>query len=474
MISYPESLTAFLRVVFGCIFVLKIWSSLRAYEINWAHQRPGGDKGLQALLICLILFSLCFTLGILVRPSLILAFLLYVFLYRHASIYGMEDTFCQIFMLFLFLSPGSSQFALWSKVIPQSGSFLAELSLLTAVGIILFSAGVNKCQSRIWRNGTAVYYFFLLPLHRRWDSSIFLHSRIFLKLATYGVLVLQLGALPAFLLNGFPLGVLFSLAILAFAITLSTLFVFTWLGEIITLCAIVAILFLQGPGAEGLLTLWIGEFKNFSPLTLVVALSLLAGLWSSLVRHLAPSLLKSKIHGIIHSISRYTWGLGPVELFNEKHMQGPVAYRVFLEGEERLEVFKMFSEQGMAGKERFFQPTFVEVTQYKISEICMELDTYGQVKSLSRQVFLKGFLDYVDRLYGLGTKRLVFQTRQFEPPAQFKGAAMDCFPEQWKDAFSVERSAQGELETKRLCQPILFRPTGRDIERLSFSFDPKV
>jgi hypothetical protein len=484
------------RIVFGLMFLVKLYFSVDACELNWAHRRPTWNGSEWPFYLCvysLFAATVCFTLGIFTGPAAFLMWVLYVYLYRLTSIFGLEDNvFHALGLYYIFAGAGASLsldrwlgIETWGRFPPNT--VLPELIVTTVFGMIFLSAGVAKVLSPMWRRGLGVYYFFLLPLHRRTDTSFLTKRKRLMVFLNYLVLGMQFAVLPAFLLNAVPLGLTVWFLLLGFAILLSTVFVFTWLGESLIVGLIIVLWLLLDSGTNGLGHRWVQEFlllrggwERFWGCALLGALA--ACLWTAVVPHVRPQ-VKTPFFAFVgrcmRHIARFAWGFVPVNLFGERHTQGPVIYRVFAHLGTGLsqEVFRIFSPQCTAGPERIWRPTFIEVTQYKVAEACMEMDLYGEIRNETRRDFILKLAQYIaqrtNRVFGSWPSSLVFQTLQLVPPPEYAGADSWYLNEPWTDSFCVDFDRGKAQGIRVLRTPILKAPTGRDIARVSFAFNAR-
>lgn len=487
---YRDQAVALARILFGIIFAAKIYSSWHAHKIMWAHRRP---PFFFALLSLLLASTVLFTLGLFTAPAAIVLFVAYVALFRYASFFGMDDTVCHSLALYFLISnPGEAYsldrllgIASLGRLAPQTN--FPEYFLAAAFGAIFLSAGIKKLQSPLWRRGLGVYYFFLMPLHRRCGVSFFTRHPGLMKCMNYQILFMQAAILPLFLLSSSPAGLLGLIFFTGFAVSLCTIFVFTWLGELILVGFIPLFWILASSGMKGLAIRAYGDAQLLqSPLeqglVALLALIFFSLLWSGVVSHWIPAIADTAFggfHSWMRTIARMACGFIPVDLFGEKHIIGPMIYRAFIrnspQGEK--ETFRIFTETCLSGPSRNFRPTFIEVTQYKVAEACMEMDAYGSVQTKDREDFIVNLAEYIlsqekPKARWHGEESLLFKTLQLIPPPSPQGADTWYLKEEWVDAFEV-RFTGGKGSIRVLKRPILKGPTGRDMRRSSFEFNPK-
>lgn len=499
--SHPQNLVsldvlvALMRMGFGFIFLIKTFSAIDAKSLVWAHRRPFGiqnDSFFNLLLGLQVLGSFSFMIGFYTGPAAILQWGLYVLLNRAASLYGLEDIVFQLMSFyFVFANAGAALsidhtlgITIWPGLFPET--VLPELFLSLAIAMVFFSAGIGKLRSPMWRSGLGAYYFFLIPQFRRINTAIFTRHRSIITFINHAAIVMQLLCFPAFLLNAIPLGFFCWSFTTSFSFLLSTVFVLTWIGECLFLGLLIVGWVLLDTGALGLgMRLWqewhqLQNPFSFSLVTLILG-TLITALWTIVVPS-TPKLTRypklAAWHKLMRTVARFSWGIAPSKVFTELHIQGPVVYRVFFDThtEKDQEIFRIFSPECGPGQERAFRPAFFEVTSYKIAEVCMELDLYGHVATPERRDFVLQLSRYVAQKVRKKTGNtptcLLYRIIQIIPPPSFAGASDWYRNEKWVDAFHVSFENENPTDITALTQPILKAPSGRDLQRVSFSFNP--
>ncbi|MCB0335965.1 MAG: hypothetical protein KDD62_06650 [Bdellovibrionales bacterium] len=490
-----DLVTAIARILFGLLFLAKMYHSLQARKLVWGHRQPFGHRGLRWFSAVLVLSIVCFILGIGTGPAALSMWILYLFLYRYASLFGLEDvcftTTAAYFALAvpnqrlafdtIFLLPG------WGRLF-STESLVPELALTTVVGLIFLSAGLEKLPSQIWKRGLGAYYFFWQPQFRRFDTSWLIQYSFVIIPVGWIALIMELGILPVWSFNVLPFGLLFWVLGFGFVLSLWTIFILTWIGECLTIGMLVILWVFLEKQAGGLVSWWTEALSypmGFPQILVLIALLVSIGAVTltvcipiGFIRFMKLPML-SRIYKMSRILSRFTWGIIPVDVFTEAHMEGPMIYRTFVHfknGSESQEVFRIFSENCSPGPERPFRPAFFEVTSYKVTEVCMELDAHSAV-SPERQSFMFELCDYIidsrlDDFQRNEISHFSFQTVQIIPPKGFRGIAAAYLEEAWEEAFRVlfREGTPSAIEASR--EKIVKAPTGRDISRLSFAFNP--
>ncbi len=455
------------RILFGIIGVLNTLYLIHAYDLNWAFQKPfGSSKILIGLLWLLIAGFTLLVFNIQTASVGLITFLLYLYLFHYSVFYGLENILIQIGLIYFTLS----------GYLSHTSSHLAENGLVIAIGITWLSASLNKWRDPIWKRGLGAYYFFLFPIWRRWKTRWITGSKRLSLFTNYATILLQMSGLIFFLFSP-KLGVAVAAGLLLFSISLSSLFVMTWVGEVLSILSVIILVYFCNLQSS-LVSLWWFEIStSFSFLHMLVLFTLFAAFWSACVviwieRPSHPILKWFNI--TMRYVSRYTWGLSIVKVFTSLHIQGPVLFRMYLVFDDMVEkeVFASVNQFGFPTSWRNFKPTFVESISTKLTEVSMELDEYGMIKTYKRRQFLFAFCSFLRRTEseGKNIRWIRFDSFQLVPPQQFSGSD-EWFREQsWKGAFHVVFYDQQPNSIEVIGHPILRAPSGRDLNRDGFNF----
>lgn len=491
-----DTTVACVRVAFGGMFLAKLYFTIDARELVWSHRRPtlgGREWPFHLALAGLVVSTVCFTVGFCTGPAALLQWALYLFLFRYASLFGLEDVSFHAISLYFVLAGAGAALSVdawagihtWGRI--PAGTVIPELALASAIGVIFLSAGFEKLPSRMWRSGLGAYYFFLLPHFRRWDTSWLTRRERLVRAINHLAIGMEIGLLPVMLINAVPAGVVVWCLAVGFTLLLATVFVLTWIGEALTAAMLIVLWLLLDTGSAGLGARWLGEVARLDgwldrTVTIGLLASLLAGVWVAVLDIAAPHVASpafATVHRMMRRFARYTWGLVPCQVFTEVHMEGPVVYRVhaLLRCGEEVEVFRIFSPTCAPGPERWGRPTFFEVTSYKVAEACMELDQHGRIADEQRRRFILRLAEHIHRKAAKTLREqpfaLRFSTLQLVPPACFAGACDGWYRQQpWIHAFRVTFDGAAAADIEPLARRTLRAPTGRNLARQSFEFSP--
>lgn len=486
-----ESFAGLARIAFGIVFFLKIFISLDAKNLVWCHalkERGMNETLLRVSIWTLLGVTLFFTAGLMTPYVALLLWLLYMLLFLQASLFCLEDIVLTYLSFYFVFAGSGASFSLdsyfgwthaWGRI--PTGTLFPELCLLIVFGLVFFSAGWEKLKSPIWKKGLGCYYFFLLPNVRRFDTSFITDRKWIMFMGNYLTLSIELGFLLILFFNFWPLGLLTWFGALMFIMSLWIIFVVHWIGEgeLIALFLIFGLFWTQSENSG--FELLLNEFTRggYFQITLgsLFLGSLIPCLWTVFFRSPPSASGWQTIHRFLRSSARYTWGFLPVRAFTEMNLQGPVVYRIVAKdehGRER-EAWPIFREDATPGPVRRFKPTFFETMAYKVTEICEELDRFGKVKTPERKHFFESLMHYIrdgsEGYLGSVPDHLIVKIIQIDPPEEYIGYSEWYLEDGWKDAFRVDFS-NGQTNVEKLSDPILDVPTGRDLDRMSFEFNP--
>lgn len=493
-----QIISAIGRILFGAVLTAKFISMIELRDFIWARRFPNGvvsDQSLKILLYFSVCFSFLLTIGFLTGIMALICTLIILFLMKDASIYTMEDTFCQI-LAFYFIIAGSGQILSIDSLVgwhlierfPGAQSLFPEFVLAVLIGIVFTSAGVEKLLSPMWRNGFALYRFLSFPGQRRFSAALLRKNKTLVLFLNYTALLGEAGILLAMFINGFPIGFLFVLSVFFIGVFISTLFVFTWLGELIIISTGIVFWLLFQIGSDSLLSIWWQTHEQInSQFSIIIfwgiSFSLFAALWVGVIPHIFRNkTFRRPIYEInlfLRYVARYVWGLVPVELFSEKHLTEQTLYKTFvsLDGKKWDEVVHLWKQNGLSGSFKELRPIHIRSTRYKLTEVSMELDKFNKIESENRRKMLDSLVKYAikrgEKDYGYKAKLIKYKILQIPPPAGFIGDDENWYSHlSWEDSILIKIENTGEISVKKLKDKILNYPTGRNITRDSYSFNP--
>lgn len=492
-----ELILAVFRMTFGVIMAVKLYGMSKFKLFIWALNFPIGVKNykqLNTVLIVLSVFSIFLSFGFLSAFLSLLLPLCFYLLMRRASMYSIEDILAHIILVYFIFAGTGSNYSVDSLLgIPTLNRFPVEESLfpegilLIMVSLTLFSSGLDKLKSPLWMSGMALYRFFSYTGHRRFNTDAIRTNKWLLLSANYIALAGEIIMFPALLLNGIPLGFLGSFLMFGMGLLLTLVFTFSFLAEFITITTLLGIFMCLELGYSGLIQHFYYDFTVADmvdkTVMFLVLLSLFCSLWVSSVIHLLPGNFNSSIINSINrfcaQIARLVWGLIPVRLFSEKHLTSQFLYRTYVseDGENWKEIHKIYKDNCLSGPYKEFRPIHIRSTNYKLSEIFMEFDKYGEIQSDFRQTMFDRLIEFAlntgNNLLGRMPVYIRYDSRQIFPPYDFVGKDNTWFENQsWKKSLQIKIKDSKASEIQILSKPIIEHDTGRDIKINTYSFNP--
>ena len=183
-----EQFSSIVRMLFSIIFFNKIYFSIKGFDFHWAHVDSVTEKKIIYLLLwftLILLITLFF--GFLSKISAVIIFFIYFYTFIRSSLYGLEDIYLGSLVLYVTLSNnfyysldnflGLHHFFLNSYFF--NTQLFPELLVSLSCSLIFFSSTCEKLRSRIWRNGTAIKYFFIHPKFRKVNLEFIGRKKIF-------------------------------------------------------------------------------------------------------------------------------------------------------------------------------------------------------------------------------------------------------------------------------------------------------
>lgn len=367
-------LLAGFRIAFGLLLIVRLHRLRAAREALWPASRAWWiDRHLPvarvitawqvlAALVAVGLGTAAAAAGCLVAG---------VYVFRRAFTHSLEDVLFQHTAFFLILT-GAGEVAsvdaalgwTWSPIDPRRGLDLWWLGL----ALLMFSAGLEKLFSPLWRRGLGFPLFVGLP-HLVQDRFRFLRRLPRLgRGLSYVVLGAELLALPAAFHPAARLGV--GVVLLGFAVSLFLVVDLSFIGQ--TLALVLACL-LAVDGAA----LWGSAAPPGSGpdgVTLAIVIAAAAPVVAGCL-DVAPG----RIGAALTWLGRLTVGLEPIRVFTDTQLHGIFLYRVIaggLEGTPRS-VVPAFRDDGAPGQlQRWHPRVFLKLT-YEVTDLCLAVERRG-------------------------------------------------------------------------------------------------
>ena len=165
---------------------------------------PDSDLTAKVVLAVFIAAAVSLSLGILTTVSAALAFVLLVSIHNRnpAVLHGGDDVL-RIMAFLLILSPAGSELSV-DRYVSSGQLFVWEYSsawplrlMQLQVSIIYLRAGLAKLGGASWLEGSAAYYPTQVQEYRRFPLPRMLVGALWIRLATWGTILIELGLVTA-------------------------------------------------------------------------------------------------------------------------------------------------------------------------------------------------------------------------------------------------------------------------------------
>ncbi|MBU78917.1 MAG: hypothetical protein CMD29_02190 [Flavobacteriales bacterium] len=224
--------------------------------------------------------------------------------------------------------------------------------------LLLFSAGFEKLDSKIWRSGNAAKGFLSLP----YLIKPFFYPGI-LKISKVANLIVPLEFLFLLALLSNVSSTIFMIGIIAFGITLFTILDISFIGQLLIISML------------GCFIIW--PKYNFSDFDFSIEnIAVFSILSLSLINLTYPN----KILLNIMKIS--TGAVSPIKVFTELHQTGLFTYKFKKRGED---ILMAFDENGLFHKSQLFTSRYNQSAMYKITDYCLGKKNEDEIADLAYQ-----------------------------------------------------------------------------------------
>ena len=224
--------------------------------------------------------------------------------------------------------------------------------------LLLFSAGVEKLDSKLWRSGNGAKVFLSLP----YLIKPFAYPKI-LKISKMANIIVPLEFLFILSLFSNVSSTIFIIGIVGFGITLFTLLDISFIGQLLIISMI------------GCLIVWPKfNFSNFDfSIENIIVFSILS---LSLINLIYP-------FKIIKNIMKISTGaVSPIKVFTELHQTGLFTYKFRKRGED---ILMAFDENGLFHKSQLFTSRYKQSAMYKITDYCLGRKNEDEIADLAYQ-----------------------------------------------------------------------------------------
>jgi hypothetical protein len=369
-----DAVFAGFRVAIGSLLVLRIARLWRGRRLLWLR---GGtlivDRYLtiEHVLVTWGAAGVCLGLGLGSPIAALCCWLAELYVFRRSYTHSLEDTLFQLSLGVLILLPANrvaSLDALLGRYQAPSGVSVgvALEAWWFLIAIVMFSAGLEKLLSPVWRRSLGVAFFLGLP-HlvqpafrslRRWERAC--------RLASWATVVAELSLLPALSSRGSRDAVTVALSL--FACGLFVIVDLSFIGQV-TLAHLSALLLLDLLPNRHHLDAANPLFGSASQMAIALTAA------SLVIVSVTDPLPPGGIRNMVARVVGWTVGLKPLAVFTDQQLYGFCLYRVVLELADGTEkpVLPTFCEDGSPGPMQRWRPrVFLKMT-YEVTDLCLLL-----------------------------------------------------------------------------------------------------
>ncbi|WP_375560716.1 hypothetical protein ACE193_23980 [Bernardetia sp. OM2101] len=297
--------------------------------------------------------------------------LLHSFFIAKSKYYSIEDIYFQNTIFHCFLINLSSHF------FSETHLILSLVSFFLANGIIMFSAGIEKIKSPLWRHGEGALSFISLP-HLVKKGFHFFHKLpkpIFILVSF--LIVFAESTLLFSPLNEYWLAIDL-IILIGFSISLFIIVDISFIGQIVTL-SLCGIGFLWMVGDFRLVPIASNPLLNYDWTKVHFSIYLLStfllvtngiSLLFTFFPQIAQAISLGKIQKFLSGIN------SPIGVFTEAHQVGFYTYRLVFE--DKNDCLQTFCNKGYPSKFQFWHPRYFQAAMYPVTDFCLSWNKYGE------------------------------------------------------------------------------------------------
>ncbi len=445
-----EFFFSIIRILFGIIFLIKQIVTLKAIKFHWAHVSENKRKIIKILLNIQLIFTIFLILGFFTEVSAIIIYFLYVYTFIYSSSYGLEESYFYIMSIFMIF--GAPNFISLDSILNTSTNIfeLSETNLPTIILIIhvsltFYSAAIEKIDSKIWKKGFGVYYFFLTPHCRNYNLNFFTKRKFLMYFFNYTQMITQF--LILFFLVFFNLNMIipFYLATLVFVLMLIIFFQFSWLSQCCFLIVLTPLIFIFNNLENNLIEQFIIELsylniKDFIICIIIGILLFVSFLILSIpIRWYENKIYLNKILRIIKIFPRIFLGLVNIRAFTDIHLKNIISFKVYVHSKNKVfEIEKLYNEDGTPYiKNVWYLSTCYLTIANKLMDILIELKIKNKLSNY-RKKYLVGLLNYLKNKYNLKTSdKIEIKINQCNLPEEYEKDFEKSLNKQMKKALLI-------------------------------------
>ncbi len=378
---YGAEIICVFRIVSAVLLINRYMRWMPVARLLWGSDRY---RTYRTLLKIGMVLSFLMGIGFATPVVVVLNFLLLMFLTRQGGsrLYGLEDIYFNFsgfsLVLMIPVAPWSVDAIVFGGTFLVPGNHLIGVNFLVCgISLILLSAGMWKLSTKTWRDGLGVFKFLGLPHLSRPFAKPLLHMKRPMMSLNYVEIAAQILPLFVIVVPYLREGVFFYN--IAFGLALVTVFSFGMLAfQYIALITASGALLHAGSVANGfqMSAIVFPDIASMDPQILALKVFLCFVFLSSAIGSIVgatpanPVLLS--LSKPFAKVSRYSTGIIPVSVFNDRHLEGLYVYRlVGTHAGQQGQVFPFFVKDGRAGPFSVFSSIIFLDLMYKITDACL-------------------------------------------------------------------------------------------------------
>lgn len=410
---HEEYFLSVIRILFGLVFLIKQIVTIKAIKFHWAHISENKRKLIKLLLNIKLIFTIFLILGLFTEVSAIIIYFLYVYTFIYSSSYGLEESYFYIMSIFMIFSAPNfisldSIFNTSTNIFDLSRTNLPIIILILHVSLTFYSAAIEKIDSKIWKKGMGVYYFFLTPHCRNYNLNFFTKRKYLMFFFNYSQMLTQFLILFFFVFLDLKMIIPLYLATLIFVLILIIYFQFSWLSQCCLLITLTPLFFIFNNLENNLSVLFVNELKylniyDFIICAFICFLLIFAFLVLSIpIRWYENQKYLSNIFRVIKIFPRIFLGLVNIRAFTDIHLKNIISFKIYVHSENKVfEIEKLYNEDGTPYiKNVWYLSTCYLTIANKLMDILIELKKTNKLSNY-RKKYLVGLLSYLKNKYKL-------------------------------------------------------------------------
>lgn len=482
------NINSFLRILFSLIMLQKVFFAIKAFDFHWAHLRDKlEEKKIKFFLHVLFFLLIFFLFGFLTNYISIAIYILYLYLFKKSSSFGLGDTYLTVLAFYLAIADSSkfsidSYFNLKVQPIFFEGTMIPEIFLMLLLSVIFYSAGIEKLSSPIWKKGVGVKLFFANPKFRKINLEQITQNKSFMKVLNWVTIYIQFLLIFSLIFFQSKFSIIIILGLIVFLLSLLLFFHFVDLALPCFVMLLATLFYCININDEFIIIKLFDYFQNLKTIDKIFFCFLFTLISISIINVSIPSKKKiknvfmSRIYKYSKLCSRNIFGLMHISAYNEDHLSNPISFRILckLRNNKTIELFRLFNEDGSPYlKNTFFLPTVYLSTSFKLLDILIEIDKFGKI-STNNFKFLNGYINFLlkkESIIHKNINKISLRIIQFN---LYNYKYFNCksnLEKKMSSVLEISFDKKNKIRFKKLRPKILLYITERLIEKNRYEFN---